>query len=101
MLHFAASYFYDCQYSAQAIEEAFQNALGRQLKMFNPINNDTKVAVTTTTAKDAKSCIFANYNGGKRSGNRGIENSDTLVDARITNIARVQSRKGSQLRRRR
>ncbi|KAK3708056.1 hypothetical protein LTR37_011749 [Vermiconidia calcicola] len=62
----AMSYFRDGQYSSLAIEESFQSVFGDDMKMFNPLCNNTKVAVTTTTAKDARPCLFSNYNGGIR-----------------------------------
>ena len=60
------SYFEDCQYSSAAIEVAFQTAFGTQLRMFNPLSSDTKVAVTSTTARETFPCLFSNYNGGQR-----------------------------------
>ena len=63
---FAMSYLHDCQYSSQAIEDTFQSVFGKELRMFNPLSNDTKVAVTTTTAKETAPCLFTNYNGCAR-----------------------------------
>ena len=60
------SYAQDGQYSLTAIESGFEAAFGSHLKMFNPLTNDTRVAVTTTTAKESQPCLFCNYNGGKR-----------------------------------
>ena len=39
--------------------------------MFNPLTNDTKVAVTTTSANHAYTRLFTNYNGRKRPDNVG------------------------------
>jgi len=63
---FVLSYFEDCQYSSAALEAAFHTAFGAQLKMFNPLSSDTKVAVTSTTAGETLPCLFSNYNGGHR-----------------------------------
>ena len=60
------SYFADCKYKSADIEHALQTAFGSDLKMFNPLNSDTKVAVTSTTARDSLPCLFSNYNGGRR-----------------------------------
>ncbi|KAK4974003.1 hypothetical protein LTR28_010799 [Elasticomyces elasticus] len=62
----AVSYLRDWQYSSCAIEDAFRSAFGSQVQLFNPSSNDTKVAVTTTTAREALPCLFFNYNGGIR-----------------------------------
>lgn len=60
------SYLEDGQYSVTAIQEAFRTTLETEIQMFNPLRNDTKVAVTTTTANDSTPGLFTNYNGGKR-----------------------------------
>ncbi|KAK6428380.1 hypothetical protein LTR95_015477 [Oleoguttula sp. CCFEE 5521] len=65
------SYLRDCQYSSAAIEESFQLAFGKDVQLFNPLPDDTKVAITTTTAKDTSTCIFSNYNGPERPSNNG------------------------------
>lgn len=70
----AISYLRDGKYSSQAIEESFRSVFGDEIKMFNPLCTDTRVAVTTTTAKDTKPCLFANYNGGLRSDKSGEGN---------------------------
>ena len=46
------SYAQDGQYSLTAIELGFKAAFRSYLKMFNPLTNNTKVVVTTTTAKE-------------------------------------------------
>ena len=66
MQELVMSYIADCRYDSTGIEAAFQQAFGPETRMFNPISNDTKVAVTTTTAREAQSCVLSNYNGGKR-----------------------------------
>lgn len=53
----------DCQYDTAAIKSAFQTTTGSEVKMFNPLCTDTKVAVTTTTARESFACLFSNYNG--------------------------------------
>ena len=63
---FVLSYFEDCQYSSAAIESAFRTAFGAQLRMFNPLTSDTKVAVTSTAVGETLPCLFSNYNGGHR-----------------------------------
>jgi hypothetical protein len=55
------------QYSLGAVQEAFRKTFDTSLPMFNPLQNDTKVAVTTTDVKDSLPWLFTNYNGGKRS----------------------------------
>ncbi|KAK6436023.1 hypothetical protein LTR95_007787 [Oleoguttula sp. CCFEE 5521] len=65
------SYLRDCQYSSSAIEESFQSAFGKDVQLFNPLPDDTKVAITTTTAKDTSACIFSNYNGPERPSDNG------------------------------
>jgi hypothetical protein len=68
MQHFIMSYLRDCRYSSLAIEESFQSAFEDEdnTSLFNPLTNDTKIAITTTTAKESAPCIFSNYNGGTR-----------------------------------
>ena len=66
MQELALSYLNDCQYSSEAIEQAFRASFGSPPTMFNPLRRDTKVAVTTTTARDVIPCIFSNYNGVER-----------------------------------
>ncbi|KAJ5035237.1 acyl transferase/acyl hydrolase/lysophospholipase [Bipolaris maydis] len=66
-------YVQDGQYSLAAIQDAFRKAFNSPLQMFNPLKNDTKVAVTTTTVKDSLPWLFTNYNGGKRSNNIGYD----------------------------
>lgn len=56
------SYAKDAQYNQDAITGAFSKA-GTVLKMFNPIRSHTRVAVTSTTAKGTRACLFTNYNG--------------------------------------
>ena len=60
------NYAQDSQYSLTAIELGFEAAFRSYLKMFNPLTNDTRVVVITTTAKESQSCLFCNYNRGKR-----------------------------------
>lgn len=67
----ALSYVRDCQYSSLAIEEAFQPAFNIDLKMFNPLCDDTRIFVTSTTAGDNIPCLFTNYNGGPRAPEAG------------------------------
>ena len=67
----AISYLRDGKYSSQAIEESFRSVFGDEIKMFNPLCTDTRVAVTTTTAKDTRPCLLANYNGATRSEKSG------------------------------
>lgn len=40
--------------------------LGEEIRMFNPLSSDTKVAITTTTAKDPRPCLLTNYNSDVR-----------------------------------
>ncbi|KAM0714195.1 hypothetical protein Q7P37_009982 [Cladosporium fusiforme] len=66
MQQLVISYLRDCRYSSLAIEESFQSTFEdqKEVSLFNPLTNDTKVAITTTTAKESAACIFSNYNGG-------------------------------------
>lgn len=46
------------------IEDTFRTlANNAPTQMFNPLRSETKVAVTTTTAREVLPCLFANYNG--------------------------------------
>ena len=62
----AISYLRDGQYSSQPIEDSFRSVFGEEVKMFNPLSSDTRVAVTTTTGKEAIPCLLPNYNGRSR-----------------------------------
>ena len=64
-LQLLIAYFEDGMYNLSAIEDAFKATFGTEVKMFNPLQNDTKVAVTTTTSS-SKPKLFTNYNGGQR-----------------------------------
>jgi len=67
----AWSYLRDGQYSSSEIERAFRTDSGEDISMFNPLSNDTKVAVTATTAKNPRACLLTNYNRGFRSDDNG------------------------------
>ncbi len=73
------SYLADCRYDSAIIEEAFEQLFGSQLQMFNPLSNDIKVAVTSTTAREALPCLFSNYNGGQRSRETGTPAQPALA----------------------
>ena len=60
------AYVADCKYSSNRIEEALRNSFGDELTLFNPLSNDAKVAVTSTTVCKSLPCLFSNYNGGSR-----------------------------------
>jgi hypothetical protein len=92
----AMSYLRDCQYSSLAIEDAFRSSFGNELKMFNPLSNDTKVAVTTTTAKETAPCLFTNYNGSSRSSEIG--KSTISIIRYVANGSRVQYCASSKFR---
>lgn len=66
-----SSWINDRRYESTAIERLFQTEDELRLQMFNPLNNETKVAVTTTTAKDSMPCLVTNYNGQQRGKNNG------------------------------
>ena len=70
----ALSYLRDGQYSSLPIEQAFLSATGEHARMFNPLSSDMKVAVTTTTARESKPCLLANYNGELRTADVGMVN---------------------------
>ncbi|KAF2199844.1 FabD/lysophospholipase-like protein, partial [Delitschia confertaspora ATCC 74209] len=61
------AYVRDHRYDSAAIENAFRVEGRAYPRMFNPLQNDTKVAVTTTTARHNIPCVLSNYNGGQRS----------------------------------
>ncbi|KAF2633018.1 FabD/lysophospholipase-like protein [Macroventuria anomochaeta] len=73
VLRLLVAYVQDGQYSLAAIQGAFQKALNSPLQMFNPLRNDTKVAVTTTAVKDSSPWLFTNYNAGKRPKGSGYD----------------------------
>jgi hypothetical protein len=59
------SYVEDGQYNQTAINDAFSTS-GNSIPMFNPLRNHIRVAVTSTTAKGTRACLFTNYNGRNR-----------------------------------
>ncbi|KAF2278979.1 FabD/lysophospholipase-like protein [Westerdykella ornata] len=63
---YLVAYIEDGQYSLSAIQEAFRATIDAEIKMFNPLRNDTKVAVTTTNVGDSAPQLFTNYNGKRR-----------------------------------
>jgi hypothetical protein len=67
-LQLVVAYIEDGQYSLTAIQNAFGTTFNSPpaVQMFNPLETDTKVAVTTTTVASAKPRLFTNYNGGQR-----------------------------------
>lgn len=77
-LQLVVAYAEDGQYSLAAIQDAFRRAFNSPLQMFNPLKNDTKVAVTTTAANDSLPWLFTNYNGGKRSEDIGPYQSRSM-----------------------
>lgn len=68
-----SSYMRDFKYDSTAIEDAFRQDSDPPVKMFNPLRNETKVAVTTTTAREVHPCLFANYNGVRRPSGIGYQ----------------------------
>jgi hypothetical protein len=64
MRQFLVAFLRDWKHSSSAIEDAFKSDADVEVKMFNPLVSDTKVAVTsnTTTALNPEPCIFSNYN---------------------------------------
>jgi hypothetical protein len=60
------AYIEDGQYSLAAVQDAFKRTFTTSPQMFNPLQNDTKVAVTTTDVGDSLPWLFTNYNGGQR-----------------------------------
>jgi hypothetical protein len=57
----------DHRYAQSPIERAFQSTLSSATKIFNPIQSDTKVAVTATSVRANIPCVISNYNGNSRS----------------------------------
>jgi hypothetical protein len=76
-LQLLVAYVEDGQYSLTAVQEAFQKTFGTSLQMFNPLRNDTKVAVTTTDVNGSLPWLFTNYNGGKRNNLGQFQNMST------------------------
>ncbi|KAF2259651.1 FabD/lysophospholipase-like protein [Lojkania enalia] len=62
------AYVRDYRYDSSTIGKAFCSASSTSSKMFNPLRNDMKIAVTTTTARHNVPCVLSNYNGGPRNG---------------------------------
>ena len=66
------SYLRDSRYSSIAIEESFEESFQsifdneKGVNLFNPLTSDTKIAITTTIAKESATYIFSNYNSGLR-----------------------------------
>ena len=56
----------DHRYSLSPVERAFVSAIGPTEKVFNPLQNDTKVAVMSTSVKANTPCVITNYNGDPR-----------------------------------
>ncbi|KAF2849419.1 FabD/lysophospholipase-like protein [Plenodomus tracheiphilus IPT5] len=87
-LQLLIAYVEDGQYSLAAVQDAFKKTFNTSVQMFNPLRNDTKVAVTTTDVDNSLPWLFTNYNGGKRN-NLGYDvvraeksrNDVTLSDA--------------------
>ncbi|KAF1992679.1 hypothetical protein P154DRAFT_405791, partial [Amniculicola lignicola CBS 123094] len=52
----------DGQYSLVVIKEAFKLIFNSLIKIFNPLQNDTKVTITTITTKESSPYLFINYN---------------------------------------
>lgn len=71
------SYIEDGQYNQEAITGAF-SAVGAPVQMFNPLNSHTRVAVTSTTAKGTRACLFTNYNGNNQSEEVGPVGYDVI-----------------------
>ncbi|KAH9873410.1 hypothetical protein IAQ61_004033, partial [Plenodomus lingam] len=67
------AYIEDGQYSLEAIQDAFCKTFDSSLQIFNPLKNDTKVAVTTTAVNNSLPWLFTNYNGGQRSDGLGYD----------------------------
>lgn len=66
-------YLRDGQYSSSPIARAFKPHSRENMKMFNPLVNETKVAVVAVTAQDnPRPALFTNYNGGIRSETSGM-----------------------------
>jgi hypothetical protein len=56
----------DHRYNLSPIEKAFQTQSGSTTEMFNPLQSDTKVAVTTTSVRENVAGVISNYNYGPR-----------------------------------
>ncbi|KAF2835324.1 FabD/lysophospholipase-like protein, partial [Patellaria atrata CBS 101060] len=93
--HLLLSYINDYRYDSSAIEQIFRSTENTPVKMFNPLRCQTKVAVTTTTARGTMPCLIANYNGLPRSPTKGSyqviraldsEHDMTISDAQSINF---------------
>lgn len=91
---FIVSYLRDCQYSSAVIEASSQTTFGQDIGLFNPLTTDTKVAITTTSAKETAACIFSNYNGVKRP--RTLGKSVVSGHHRLADEFRLHSSAGGQ-----
>lgn len=56
----------DHRYNRSPIEQAFRLPMNSAEKMFNPLQNDIKVAVTATSVRRCTPCVITNYNGSSR-----------------------------------
>jgi hypothetical protein len=56
----------DHRYSLSPVERAFLTGIGPAATMFNPLQTDTKIAVTATSVRSSTPCVISNYNGGLR-----------------------------------
>jgi hypothetical protein len=56
----------DHRYSLSPVDRAFLAGIGPAATMFNPLQTDTKIAVTATSVRSNTPCVISNYNGGLR-----------------------------------
>jgi hypothetical protein len=61
------------KYDSVAIQNAFQQTLGRPPTMFNPLASDSKVAVIAVPVGDKNTSVICNYNGSSRPDNLGYK----------------------------
>ena len=81
------TFIQDCRYDSSIIGKAFRTPLGVSPAMFNPLQCDTRVAVTTTTARKNFPCLLSNYNGSQRSKkNSKSELFSTYLSANIRSV---------------
>lgn len=52
----------DHRYNLTPIKKAFQTKSGSTTRIFNPLQSNTKVAVTTTSVRKNVASVISNYN---------------------------------------
>ena len=74
------SYWRDGRYSCTAIDDVFNTPTSCHAKMFNPLGNNAKVAVTTVDVKTSHPYLLTNYNGASTLDDVGTHKTRCLGD---------------------